>query len=100
MPQQPLHRGCGEQILGIFQTPSNAFPSLTQYQCQIELRLRKLATEPAQLNPGHVQLSLRRVLPRQLHLKQRCPVQTALWFQLFRSEEHTSELQSQSNLVC
>src|SRR2546430_8838168 len=67
---------------------STLFPYTTLFRSRQHLHLRR--RKPAEIGQ-RPELSLRRRGPPRLQVE---------WQALVRSEEHTSELQSQSNLVC
>ncbi len=83
MPHPSLQRRTLEQRCRIGQTTNNPLLTFGQRQRQVELRTRPCNTQCAALYIAKIQLTLRRVLPREHHLEQRCMRQTPRWLNQF-----------------
>src|SRR2546427_1773412 len=82
---------------------SSLFPYTTLFRSlELRVRLAEVVEEPARRRDDHVDRAAERVLLR-THAdaaEDRRAGEGCVDAELGRSEEHTSELQSQSNLVC
>ncbi len=77
MAHPPLQRRMLEQRRGIGQTAHDPLFAFGQRQRQVELRARLRRTQTTGLEFAKIQLTLRRVLPREHHLEQRRMCKTA-----------------------